>query len=128
MKIIIETVPHEQNRCGQVGDYKYLEDGTLYITVSDLKNKDYECLVAVHELWEVLTTEANGISEESITAYDEEYEKRREAGLVPIDSENGFWEDCNYKKWHMQATAVEMMLAAELGIDWNSYSKTVNEL
>lgn len=128
MRILIETVPHAQNRNSQVGDYRYIEDGTLYITVSDMQNKYFELLVAQHEFWEAITTEVKGISEQSITEYDEQYELKREQGLVPEFSENGFASDCIYREQHMKATAVEMMLAAELGVDWNLYDKFVNEL
>jgi len=84
MKIIIETVPHERNRNNQVGDYRYMEDGTLYITVSDMGNEKYETLVAIHELIEERLTKWNGIKEEDINAYDEYYEKKREMGLVNL--------------------------------------------
>lgn len=128
MRILIETVEHSKNRNGQVGDYRYLKDGTLYISVSDMGNRNFELLVALHEFWEVVTTEAKGITEQQITDYDKQYELKREQGLVSEFSENGFASDCIYRKEHTQATAVEMMLAAELGVDWNQYDKTVNEL
>jgi len=128
MRIVIETVPHEKNRNNQVGDYRYLEDGTLYITVSDMGNKNFETLVAFHELWEVITTEHKGITEQQITDYDAQYELKREKGLVGEFSENGFGSDCIYKDQHMKATAIEMILAAELGVDWNRYEKQVNNL
>jgi hypothetical protein len=128
MRILIETVPHHKNRNDQVGDYRYLEDGTLYITVSDLKDKSMESLVAIHELWEVLTTEAKGITEEEITDYDAYYEKKRAMGFVEPNTENGFARDCIYKEQHTKATAIEMILAAELGVDWVEYDKKVNSL
>lgn len=128
MKIIIETVPHSYNRNNQVGDYKYLHDGTLHITVSDLGDEKMETLIAFHELWEVITAKEKGISEEQITAYDEYYEKKREMGLVGENTENGFAHDCIYKEQHTKATAIEMLLAAELGVDWLEYEQKINEL
>lgn len=128
MKIIIETVPHERNRNNQVGDYRYMEDGTLYITVSDMGNEKYETLVAIHELIEERLTKWNGIKEEDINAYDEYYEKKREMGLVNLESENGFANDCIYKKEHTIATGIEMTIASVAGVDWLEYEKNVNLL
>src|SRR5574337_883641 len=113
MKIIIETVPKEKIRNNQVGDYYYLENGTLQINVADLGNEKFETLIALHEFIEERLTKWNGITEPEISKYDEDYERKREAGLVPESSENGFASDCIYRKEHTIATAIEMMMAAD---------------
>lgn len=128
MRILIETVPHKRNRNNQVGDYRYLEDGTLYVTVSDLGDDNMNWLIGIHEMIEERTSKNEGISEHEITEYDEKYEKKRENGLVDINSENGFSSDCIYKKYHTIATGIEMILAAQLGVDWTEYEQKVNEL
>lgn len=128
MRILIETVPHNKNRNNQVGDYRYLEDGTLHITVSDMGDERFESLVALHEFIEERLTKWAGISEEDITKYDYEYECRRQNNEVPLYSENGFGKDCIYKKQHMVATGVEMIIASEANIDWNEYEQKINEL
>lgn len=128
MKIIIETVPHSQNRNNQCGDYRYMPDGSLYVTVSSLNDPKMEWLIAMHEVIEEFLAKNDGISEEQINDYDIYYEKRREMGLVAEDSENGFAPDCIYKKYHTIATGIEMMLAAQLGVDWLQYNDKINSL
>lgn len=128
MKIIIETIPSEKQRYPTVGDYRYMDDGTLYITVSDMGNEKYETLVAIHELIEERLTKWAGISEQQITDFDLYYEKRRDQGLVPEDSEPGFDENAPYLREHTLATSIEMQLCAFAGISWSEYDKTVMEL
>jgi hypothetical protein len=128
MRILIETVPHERNRNNQVGDYRYMEDGTLYITVSNMGDEKMEWLVALHEMIEEMLAKSDGITEEQINDYDIYYEKKREMGLVDENSEDGFASDCIYKKYHTIATGCEMILAAQLGVDWLNYDEKVNSL
>ena len=128
MRIVIETVEHSKNRNDQVGDYQYLPDGTLYISVSEMGDPKMNFLIACHEMIEEFLAKCDGVTEEHITAYDELYESKRKLGMVPIDSENGFGSDCLYKRYHTIATGVEMILAAQLGVDWSKYSEKVNSL
>jgi hypothetical protein len=128
MRILIETIPHERNRNGQVGDYQFMPDGTLYITVSEMGNANMEWLVALHEMIEQHLALNDGITEEQITAWDEFYEKKREMNLVDINSEDGFATDCIYKKYHTIATGIELILAAQLKVDWIEYDQKVNSL
>lgn len=128
MRILIETIPHNKQRYETVGDYRYMEDGTLYITVSDMNNEKYETLVALHELTEERLTKWRGLTENEIMDFDLYYEMRREQGLVPELSEPGFDQNAPYLKEHTLATGIEMMVAAYAGVSWLEYDKTVNEL
>jgi hypothetical protein len=128
MRIIIETIPHERQRYETVGDYQYMPDGTLYITVSDMGNTFYEKLVAIHELIEQTLTEHRGLNEPDITDFDLYYEKRRAQGLVDENSEPGFDNNSPYLREHTLATSVEMQMVALAGESWNDYDKKVNEL
>jgi len=128
MRILIETVPHHKNRNNQVGDYKYLDDGTLYITVSEVGDYKMEWLVAAHEMIEEMLASNDGVTEEMITAYDEYWEKRIALGLVDKDIEPGFSTAAPYRKHHTIATGLEMTLAAELGVDWLNYEEKLNKL
>jgi len=125
MKIVIKTIPHDQHRYETVGDYYTDCDGTKNIVVSDMGNEDYALLVALHELIEQTLTEKRGIKEEDITAFDEEYEKNRKEG---DESEPGDDVNAPYKKEHFFSTNVERLMAAELGVDWKEYDKTVMSL
>lgn len=128
MRILIETIPHDRQRYPTVGDYRYMEDGTLYITVSDMGNEMYESLVAIHELIEERLTKKRGLSEQEIMDFDLYYEKRREQGLVPEGSEPGFDSNSPYLREHTLATSIEMMICAHAGINWIDYDNAVNEL
>ncbi|MES1221730.1 MAG: hypothetical protein ABUT20_39900 [Bacteroidota bacterium] len=125
MRIVIETIKHEDQRYPTCGDYRYLDDGTLYITVSDMGNEQYESLVAIHELYEERLTKWKGISEEQISLCDLQFESKRKPGNL---DEPGFDKDCIYKEQHTAATAIEMMMCAHAGIDWKIYDETVNNL
>lgn len=125
MKIIIETIPHDKQRYPTVGDYQYLEDGSIYITVSEMGDDKYNTLVALHELIEAKLTEWEAIKEQDITAFDVEFEKNRQEGNI---DEPGFDSSAPYRKQHTIATGIELLIAAEAGVDWNQYDKVVNSL
>lgn len=124
-KILIEVIPHKHHRYDTCGDYIFEDNGNIRIWVSDTGNDDYSFLVAVHELVEAYLTRKRGISEESITKFDKEFERRREVGNV---DEPGDDFNAPYRKEHFLATNIERQLALELGIDWKAYDKTINEL
>jgi len=128
MEIKIKTIPHITQRYPTVGDYQEQPDGSWFISVSEMGDDRYNFLVAIHECIELYLTKFEGITEEEITAYDLYYEAAREQGLVEEYSEPGFSENAPYKKQHMIATAVEMMLAAELKVDWMAYDRKINSL
>lgn len=124
MKVLIETVPHESHRYCTVGDY-FDVDGAEHVLVSDMGNKKFERLVVLHELIEKWLTEERGISEESITTFDVEYERNRPEGDV---SEPGDDPSSPYFNEHQFATKIERMLAQELHVDWDEYNATVENL
>lgn len=125
MKIIIETIEHKDQRYPTVGDYKYLEDGTVYITVSSMGNEVFESLVGLHEFVEERLTKWRNIPEQSITDFDIEFENKRQDGNT---DEPGFDIAAPYRAEHLAATGIEMMMAALAGVEWSTYDKTVNSL
>ena len=62
MKTIIETISHKAQKYPTVGDWRNDPDGTLRIRVSDMKNEDYEFLIALHELVEQHLCKKRGIT------------------------------------------------------------------
>jgi len=128
MEIHIKTIPHNSQRYETCGDYFYDDLGVLQIRVSEMGDEKYETLVAIHELIEERLTKWKGITEQQILDYDLYYEKRRQQGLVPADSEPGFSEGAPYKAEHTFATSIEMMMCAYAGISWPEYDRTVMEL
>lgn len=128
LNVTIRTIPHEEHRYPTVGDYWDGHLGTKIIRVSEMCNEDYELLVAVHELIEQHLCKKRGIKEPDITAFDVKFEKERDEGKHPADAEPGFDPKAPYVKEHTFATKIEKLLAKELGVDWDTYDKTVMSL
>jgi hypothetical protein len=126
MKINFEVIPHEDHRYSTVGDYWKDHNGVDQFRVSDMGNNDYEFLVFIHELIESYLTGKRGIKEPGIMAFDVEFEKKREKGLV--EGEPGDAIDAPYRKEHRFAENIERQVAFELGVDWFQYDKIVELL
>ena len=125
MKITIETIPNDQQRYPTVGDWFFDLKGDLVIKVSQMGDWRYEALVAVHELVEVLLCKHQGVSQEAVDKFDMSFEKNR--GDQCLD-EPGDHPEAPYVKQHCIATAVERLLAAELGVMWKEYDNTIQSL
>lgn len=121
-KLIIETKPHEEQRYETCGDWFTDQSGDKHIVVSAMGNPDYEMLVAVHELIEQYLCERRGISQDSVDKFDREFEAARQLGN---DDEPGDDPSAPYYKEHRFASSVERIIAAELGVNWKDYDKTV---
>lgn len=134
MKIIIETVKHEDQRYETAGDwwFEHPYNSTvdiLQIRISDVGNPFFEALLAEHELAEALLCLKRNIKEKDVTAFDEKFEKaRREYPDIFGDTEPGDHPKAPYHNEHQFASRLEHSVAMELGISWEEYNKTVNEL
>lgn len=128
MKIIIETIPHEQQRYSTVGDWYYDPDGNLNIKVSDLGSWREEALIGVHELVEVLICKHEGVTQEAVDEFDKQFEKDRAAGLHTEVEEPGDSMTAPYRRQHGIASGVERLIGAELGVDWNHYADKVESM
>ncbi len=122
LNINIKTIPDKEQRYDTVGDYSK-KDGIDEIMVSEMSNRQYEFLVAIHEMVEQYLCENAGITDEEITGFDVEYESKRKKG---DDSEPGENIYAPYHRQHMFAEKVEKMMADQCGIDWEVYSKYTN--
>lgn len=125
MRIEIEIRPIEKMRYATCGDYFYKEDGTLRFEIADTGNEFYNKMILIHEMVEEALTKHLGITEKQIMDFDLYYEKRREQGLVPKESEPGFDKNAPYVREHTVATAIEMLMCAHAGISWNDYDNHV---
>lgn len=128
MKIIIETIPHDQQRYPTVGDWYYEEDGTLRVKVSELGNPVWNTLVYLHELVEVELCKHAAVSQHDVDNFDMKFEEDRKAGLHSPEDEPGDDIAAPYRKQHCFATAVERMMAAEMNVAWNDYAAKVESL
>jgi hypothetical protein len=134
--VTIDIIPHADQRYDTVGDWlfkKLYSSEYLTITVSDMNNPDYEFLVGIHELIEAYLCQKRGIKEEDVTAFDKQFEpyflkdENNKVGGVDI-SEPGDDPKAPYYVEHQFATKIEMLVAEELGVDWEKYDKTILEL
>lgn len=125
MNILITTIPHDKQRYPTVGDWEWFGPDQLNIRVSDMGNWKYEVLVALHEAIEVLLCKDRDIKQLDVDEFDIEYEKNKTEGDT---SEPGDHPDAPYKNEHFFATSIERLMAAELGVDWGEYEKTINSL
>lgn len=125
MKIIIETIPHQQQRYTTVGDWHYEVDGTLHIKVSELSDKRREQLVAIHELVEVVLCEHAGVTQAIVDEFDKQFEQNR---LPGNEDEPGDDPRAPYGPQHCIATGVERTLAACLEVNWKDYESELEAL
>jgi hypothetical protein len=79
----------------------------------------FERLVAIHELIEATLCDQANVDEVDVTNFDVKFMGDGEPG----DSLNA-----PYHKQHRIATGIEVLLAQELGVDWQGYEKEISEL
>jgi len=115
MKVVIETIPHSEQRYDTCGDW-WQDGDTMHIRVSKMSDPRYEQLVVVHELVEVFLCQHAGITAEQVDAFDLPWEGEGEPGDDPA---------APYVDQHCFATAVERMLCAAMGIKWTDYDSEV---
>ena len=118
MRIVIETIPHDQQRYDTVGDWRKIGDDKV-ISVSNMENELYEFLVGIHELIEMYLCESYGIKEEEVDYFDFANQDHPDPGNL---------KDAPYYRQHLIATIIEKMLASELGINWDDYEKAIESL
>lgn len=140
MKILIETIPHSDQRYSTVGDWQWkramdtnisqidsLIEPVLVIKVSAMSDWRYEALAGIHEAIEALLCKAADIDEAQVDNFDLGWEDNRvmgqEAFIEPGDHPNA-----PYHRQHKLATAVEIQLAHNLDVNWTEYEREVNAL
>jgi Mn-dependent DtxR family transcriptional regulator len=105
MMIKIKTIEHARQRHDTCGNW-VINGEQIIIYVSEMGDWKYEMLVALHELVEVLLCKDRGISQKAV---DDDIK-------------------APYREQHRQAEFIEKQMAQFLNIDWEKYSKTVDEL
>lgn len=128
MNINIKVIPHDKHRYLTVGDWWFDDLGVLQIRVSDMGNEDYENLVVLHELAEVLLCKKRGITTKQVDDFDMNFEQERAAGVHGQYEEPGDDPKAPYRKEHFFATNIERLMSNELGVDWRTYEKSLNEM
>jgi hypothetical protein len=128
MRVVIETIPHKNQRYETVGDWEYLPDGTIQIRVSDMGNDDYNYLVALHELIEQKLCAKRGITQKQVDDFDIQFEKDRVEGKHMPDEEPGDHPEAPYQNEHSAASGVERLMSSMLGVKWEDYAVAVESL
>jgi hypothetical protein len=128
MKTNIKVIPHKKQRYPTVGDWWWDKNNTLQIRVSEMSDPLFEQLVAFHELIVAQLCDQAGVTEEEVTAFDKDFERRREVYKWEDDREPGDDPAAPYYQQHQIASAYERLLAVTLGVNWQEYNKEVNAL
>jgi hypothetical protein len=128
LKINVQTIPHDEHRYPTSGDYWEDEEGTLQVRISEVGDRRYEFLVAMHELIEFELCRLRGIGEPVITAFDVQFEREIDERVRDPDEEPGDDPSAPYHREHVFATKLERMLADEMGVDWDEYEDSLGEL
>jgi len=128
MNITIRTIPHDKHRYPTIGDWQFVERGgeeVLQIDVSNMGDWRLECLIALHELVEVLLCKEAGITQEQVDKFDMDFEANRKPGDL---FEPGYADDAPYRTQHLIAEGIEKIVAAGLGVNWAKYEKKCDSL
>lgn len=111
MRIVIEVIPHAEQRYDTLGDWIPAGDDLL-IFVSDTGDDRKNMLIALHELIEAELCTQRGISEATVAAFDQAH---------PELDDPGSDEQAPYRKEHLFAERIERLVCEEMGIEWTDY-------
>jgi hypothetical protein len=126
MRIIIEIIPHDQQRYDTVGDWQFIGDDLIIkvsklfplpLEDSSLPFSYEEFLIGIHELIEAILCKAYGIKEEDVDKFDMSHEDHPDPGSLI---------DAPYYRQHLIATIIERMLASELDVNWEAYEEVID--
>jgi hypothetical protein len=122
MRIVIETIPHKDQRYATAGDWWIDPDGTWQIRVSEMRDWKAEYLVAFHELAEMALCVDRHIPEERVTQFDQHWDALGRQG-EPGDSQFS-----PYYDEHQFASGIERMMCEALSCAWGWYTDEVDAL
>jgi hypothetical protein len=153
VRIVIDTIPHKQQRYDTVGDWRWpnycrlekrITDPDLCISVSNLGDWRMEVLIAVHELIEALLCKTDGVSEAEVDYFDMNWSpvktgptSIKEVGGAAMGfavteyrgcEEPGDDPDAPYYEQHQRASGYERLLAADLEVNWAEYEQALDAL
>jgi hypothetical protein len=121
-RIILEVIPHEQQRLDALGDWFFTQEGNLTVRVSDLGDWRYNFLVLRHEMDEAILCMHNGITTEMV---DED-----QAKLLPTDDPDSYsgFPGARLQNQHNDALAAEWQMSRLLSVNWESYGKASDKV
>jgi len=101
-------------------DWLWEPNGDLQVQVAPMSDWRREILLAIHETVEAIMCKHNGVSQQAVDEFDLAFDKTHTEDLGAGDDPAA-----PYAHEHRLATAIEMILCAELKVDWQDYQ---NEL
>jgi hypothetical protein len=117
MRIEIKAIDPSAIRYSTCGDWEWLPDGSLQISVPDYGGQDNSAfLVALHEMAEAWMCRKSGITEEEVNSWDIAHPD----AIEPAEEEGS-----PYADEHAIATQVELKVCAGLNMDWNKHNDWV---
>lgn len=130
MKIVIETVPVDQQRKFHgkpiMGDWFFTSDTDLTIRMLDFEDWRYNLLYARHEMDEAFLCKAAGITTKEVDDFCDLSETDPRTGENNPDSFSGYGE-APYQAQHNDALAAEWIFSRLLHVNWSEYGKAVEE-
>jgi hypothetical protein len=120
MRIIIESIPHSQQRYDTYGDWQFIGD-ELIIKVSEFPFPEQKIdqntityLIGLHEMIEAILCQKDGVTEQQVDEWDKSHPELEEPG-----------EDSRapYFIQHQIASGFERGLCKFLGLSWEEYEK-----
>jgi hypothetical protein len=122
MDIHIKVIPPAEMRPEVDGaDWFWDDKGDLQVRVCPMSDWRYETLLAIHEAVEAVMCKHNGVTQQSVDVFDQEYDKTHAS-----DVEAGDDPEAPYGREHCFATAIERILCAELNVKWKLYDDELN--
>jgi hypothetical protein len=116
MRIEIKSIDPAAIRYSTCGDWQWLPDGGMKVSVPDYANRNSEFLVALHEMVEAWLCRKDNITEAEVSSWDINNPELEEPG----DSKNA-----PYHHQHMVAMQVEKIVCEAMKIPWEDHQRWV---
>ena len=126
MKITLETIPHNQQRLGEVGDWYFAPNGDLTVRISELGDWRANFLFMRHEMDEAMLCRHAGITTEQVDT-DQVYAAQHPEIENNPDSFSGY-PGSALQNQHNDALAAEWIMSRLLGLAWSDYAKLVEKV
>lgn len=126
MKIVIHSVPQENIRSNQSGDWWVHGNAQCTVHVLDTLSLHSQLAVAIHELIEGFLCREHLVTDEMVCRFDDQYEAEREQGKHKDEDEPGDDPAAPYRQEHMAATHVERAVCHALGLSWADHEQAIS--
>lgn len=128
-RIIIDFIPHKDQRYDTCGDWQFTDNPyiegavspVLRISVSETPNWRSSALVAVHELIEALLCKHAGITTEQVDQFDLNWKPHIDESTGVEVTEPGNDTQAPYNSQHNVASCIEAELCEQMGMSWKEH-------